>query len=48
MQVKDWITAVLVRHNIHHPNQRPLYQYRINDAEFESALLHKSAVIPIV
>ncbi len=41
MQVKDWITKTLSRHNIPDPDQRPLHQYRIDDAEFESL---KSAI----
>ncbi|MBF6650086.1 STY4851/ECs_5259 family protein [Methylobacter sp. BlB1] len=41
MQIKDWITEILERHNIRFPDQRPLYQYRITDTEFESL---KSAI----
>lgn len=41
MQIKEWITKILERRNIRFPDQRPLYQYRIEDIEFE---LLKSAI----
>ena len=36
MQVKDWITQFLQARDIPRPDQKPLYQYRVTDEEFES------------
>ena len=34
MPPKEWIKQVLNRHSLQKPDERPLYQYRITDAEF--------------
>jgi hypothetical protein len=39
MKPLEWISNLLARHNIPKPDGRPLYQYRINDEEFESLRL---------
>lgn len=36
MQTKDWLNTLLNRFNLTSPDQRPLYQYRITDEEFET------------
>jgi hypothetical protein len=36
MRPLDWFNSLLARHNLHKPDGRPLYQYRITDEEYKA------------
>lgn len=36
MHPKNWITEFLYNSNLSYSDERPLYQYRVTDEEFES------------
>jgi hypothetical protein len=47
MRPIEWMTKILDRHDLQKPDGRPLYQYRITDAEFEELrkLIQTSSIL---